>query len=238
MTTTYRHQTILKHFSLVDRVAGRLYRRLPNHVDFEDLMSVGSVGLIDAVNRFQNDRGVPFERYAEIRIQGSMIDHLRQQDWVPRSVRERSRDITQVKNHLSLQLKREATASEVAKAMGLSMVEYRQKEASAQIQSLISTETPIGDEGGCLGDLLADSGADQLETLQKSELISTLRNAISNLEVSDRLVIQQYFFEEQTLKEIGESLGVTESRACQIRQRAVRRLRRLLRQRLSESIAA
>jgi RNA polymerase sigma factor for flagellar operon FliA len=238
MTTTLRHQTILKHFSLVDRVAARLYRRLPNHVDFDELISVGAVGLIDAVNRFQDDRGVPFERYAEIRIQGSMIDHLRQQDWVPRSVRERSRDIDQLKGRLAQQLDRDPTAIEVAKAFGITIAEYRHKEAQAKIRTMVSTESPIGDEGGSLGDLLTCAGADQLEQLEKSELLSVLRDAVGSLEHSDRRVIEQYFFEELTLREIGSALGVTESRACQLRQRAVRRLRKQLRVRLPSTQAA
>ena len=229
MTINHRHQTIIKNFSLVDKVAARLYRRLPNHVDFDELISVGSVGLIDAANRFQDNRGVPFERYAEIRIQGSMIDHLRQQDWVPRSVRERARDIEQIKTRLTEQLNRDPSTLEVANAFGMSVAEYRQKEASAQIQTMVSTETPIGDEGSCLGDLLACSGIDQLADIERSELLAVLRQAISGLNEADQQVIEQYFFQEMTLKEIGDSLGVTESRACQIRQRAVGRLRKLIR---------
>ena len=238
MTVNHRHQTIIKNFSLVDKVAARLYRRLPNHVDFDELISVGSVGLIDAANRFQDNRGVPFERYAEIRIQGSMIDHLRQQDWVPRSVRERARDIEQIKTRLTEHLNREPTTTEVANAFGMTVAEYRQKEASSQIQTMVSTETPIGDEGSCLGDLLACSGADQLADIEQSELLNVLRQAISSLNEADQQVIEQYFFQEMTLKEIGDSLGVTESRACQIRQRAVGRLRKLIRGRFAAAIAA
>ena len=238
MTINHRHQTIIKNFSLVDKVAARLYRRLPNHVDFDELIAVGSVGLIDAANRFQDNRGVPFERYAEIRIQGSMIDHLRQQDWVPRSVRERARDIEQIKNRLTVHLNREPTTIEVANAFGMTVAEYRQKEAGAHIQTMVSTETPIGDEGSCLGDLLACSGVDQLSDIEQSELINVLRQAITSLNESDQQVIQQYFFQEMTLKEIGDSLGVTESRACQIRQRAVGRLRKLISGKFAEAVAA
>jgi len=228
MTVSTRHQFILKHFSLVEHVARKLYQRLPNYIEIDELIAVGAVGLIDAANRYQDDRGVPFERYAEIRIQGSMIDFLRQQDWVPRSVRERARDLESRKNNLTKELGRAPTAREVAKSYGLSLMEYRSKETQSQILSLVSAETPIGEDGCSIGDLMANPMPDQLSLLENEERTLMLNRALERLDLEDRHLLRRSFFQEHTLKDIGAELGVTESRACQLRQRALRRLRKQL----------
>ena len=222
-----RQQCILDHCSLVNAVAARLLRRLPNSVVGDDLISVGMIGLIEAFDRFDATKGVPFAAYAELRIRGAMIDELRKVDWVPRSVRKRAERLEHVRTQLRERLKRPPELSELATGMEMTVEELSAYINNARIKRLISFDAPCGDqEGSRLYDLVKSdcTGSDQL--MEIAELKRLVNEHIHELDDRGRLSIEMYYFEGATLKEIGNRLGVTESRACQIRTAAISQVRR------------
>ena len=224
---TERQQFILDHCSLVNAVASRLLRRLPSSVNGDDLVSVGMIGLIEAYDRFDSTKGVPFRAYAELRIRGAMIDELRRLDWVPRSVRKRSERLEHVRSNLQQRLKRPPEMSELAEGMEMTVTELTNYISNARISRLISFDVPCGDQDGSrLYDLVQSDclGSDQI--LESNEIKRLVHSQITELDERSRLSIELYYFESATLKEIGDRLGVTESRACQIRTAAISQVRR------------
>lgn len=226
-----RETLILHYASLVKYVAGRLAVGLPPTVEFDDLVSYGCFGLIDAVEKFEPARGVKFETYALARIRGAMLDGLRLADWVPRSLRQKARRFETVVQRLENDLGRTASDAELAQALGLSDGEYQDLVSELAATTLTSLDEvwrgdDEGNQGARLIDGLADEAApDPSADVELAELKEALAKAVDGLPERERLVVALYYREGLTLKEIGRVLEVTEARISQIHTKAILRLR-------------
>ena len=227
-----RDRLILTYAPLVKYVAGRLGSGLPAHVDDDDLVSYGVLGLMGAIERYDPDRDVKFETYAIARIRGSIIDELRAMDWVPRSVRARARDIERAIAELERRLHRAPTDAEIAEKLGISEADLEDsltdisRSSIAALDELWTVNTGGGGDQVALIDTIEDSEApDPQSTLSQGEIREAVGEAIARLPEREKLVITLYYYEELTLREIGEVLGVTESRVSQLHTKAVLRLK-------------
>ncbi|MBI4666551.1 MAG: FliA/WhiG family RNA polymerase sigma factor [Nitrospinae bacterium] len=225
---------ILEYSPLIKYIAHRLAVRLPPHVELDDLISSGVIGLIDAIEKFNPDKETQFKTYAEIRIRGAMLDELRSQDWVPRSVRQKATNLSSAYAKLEQSLGRPAEDDEVAQSMGVSMEEFYDLLHQAAGQAILSVEDLGGvDKDGEKRDImevLAGTKATDPETLARLEEVRTIiAKSIDMLPEKERLLVSLYYYEELTMKEIGEVLGITESRVSQLHTKAVMRLRAKLR---------
>ena len=216
---------------LVKYVAGRMASGLPAHVEEADLISYGLVGLISAIERFDLARDIKFETYAITRIKVAIIDELRSIDWVPRSVRARAREIERINSKLEHELQRAPTDEEMASALGISVGEFQDtllqisNSSVAALDELWTVSDASGDQVSLL-DTLQDPGApDPAYILDATELKDRIADSIARLPEREKLVIALYYYENLTLREIGEVLGVTESRVSQLHTKAVLRLR-------------
>jgi RNA polymerase sigma factor FliA len=229
-----RDELILHYAPLVQFVAGRIVAGAPSHVDRADLVSYGVFGLIDAVEKFEPDRGYRFETYAVARIKGHILDELRGNDWVPRSVRAKARAIDMALGTLQAELHRWPTEAELATALGMTDDELARAQAQVAVVNLVTLDATLGaaidgDSALTVGDVLADT--DDEGPCQRVELAETRRalvDAIDQLSEREREVVALYYHDGLTLAEIGVVLGVTESRACQIHGKVVAQLRRRL----------
>ncbi|MGH3753699.1 MAG: FliA/WhiG family RNA polymerase sigma factor [Pseudonocardiaceae bacterium] len=225
---TLRDRLVLHYAPLVKYVAGRVGTGLPAHVDVADLVQSGVFGLWDAIDRFEPERGLKFETYAMQRIRGAILDDLRAQDWVPRSVRSRAREVERALERLESQLQRSPSDAEVAAELGITVAELRELYAQLQLTSVVALDELIaaGYGGTSLAETLPDDKAEEpgafLDSVESRRLLA---EAVSQLTDRDRVVVSLYYFENLTLAEIGRVLGVTESRVCQLHTRAVLRLR-------------
>ncbi|HEY2159806.1 MAG TPA: RNA polymerase sigma factor WhiG [Solirubrobacteraceae bacterium] len=226
-----RERLVVAYSPLVKYVAGRMSSGLPAHVDEADLISYGLGGLIFAIERFDLTREIKFETYAITRIRGAIIDELRSLDWVPRSVRARAREIERVNMKLEARLRRAPTDEEMAAELQVDLEEFH--EALLQISNstivaldeLWNVSDSTGDQVSLL-DTIPDQGAPDPEAMvDQSELRDRIADAIAALPEREKLVIALYYYENLTLREIGEVLGVTESRVSQLHTKAVLRLR-------------
>jgi RNA polymerase sigma factor for flagellar operon FliA len=226
-----RDRLILTYAPLVKFVAGRLGASLPAHVDEQDLVSYGLLGLIGAIERFDPDREIKFETYAIARIKGAIIDELRSLDWVPRSVRTRAREIERAIAELERTLLRAPTDEEIAAKVGISPDELEGSLAEISRSSMAALDelwSPAGSGGDqiALIDTIEDTAGPNPEfSLEQTELKEALGEAIARLPEREKLVVTLYYYEELTLREIGEVLGVTESRVSQLHTKAVLRLK-------------
>jgi RNA polymerase sigma factor for flagellar operon FliA len=225
---------IVEYSPLIKYIAHRLAVRLPSHIELDDLMSSGVIGLIDAIEKYNPNKDTQFKTYAEIRIRGAMLDELRAQDWVPRSVRQKATSISVAYAKLEQKLGRPAEDEEVAAAMELSLEEFHDLLNRAAGQTILSVEDLGGvDKDGEKRDVmevLAGTKETDPETLARiDEIKGIIAQAIDMLPEKERLVISLYYYEELTMKEIGEVLGITESRVSQIHTKCVMRLRAKLR---------
>lgn len=226
-----REHLILHYSPLVKYVAGRVSANLPQTVENADLISYGIFGLIDALEKFDTDRGIKFETYAIARIKGAIIDELRALDWVPRSVRARARDIERAYIALESRLKRSPSDAEVADELSISMRELQDAFTKLAYTSVASFEelwAPGGDKDdrtSLMTMIRDDSAEDPVAMFETEEIKTILGTAIERLPERERMVIALYYYEGLTLKEIGEVLGVTESRVSQLHTKAVLRLR-------------
>lgn len=229
-----RERLILHYAPLVKYVASRVATGLPATVEQADLVSYGMFGLIDALDKFDPSRTNKFETYAIPRIRGAIIDELRAMDWVPRSVRFKARELEKAYTDLEGQLKRAPSEEEVAEYLGLSLPELHEMVTQISFVSvmaldeLISVGSDREDKVSLLDTLVDMGGTDPTSRLESQETRSLLAAAINSLSEREKLVVTLYYFEGMTLAEIGEVLGVTESRVCQIHTRAVRQLRETL----------
>jgi RNA polymerase sigma factor for flagellar operon FliA len=226
-----RERLVVAYSPLVKYVAGRMSSGLPAHVDEADLISYGLSGLISAIERFDLSREIKFETYAITRIRGAIIDELRTLDWVPRSVRARAREFERTNMKLEARLQRAPSDDEMAAELEISVDEFQ--EALLQISNstivaldeLWNVSDSTGDQVSLL-DTLPDRGApDPEQVVDQSELRDRIADAIAALPEREKLVIALYYYENLTLREIGEVLGVTESRVSQLHTKAVLRLR-------------
>jgi RNA polymerase sigma factor FliA len=226
-----RDRLILTYAPLVKYVAGRLGSGLPSHVDESDLVSYGLLGLIDAIERYDPDRDVKFETYAIQRIRGAIIDELRSMDWVPRSVRSRARDIEKAIMQLESQLLRAPTDEEIAKKLGVSEEELDgalleiSRSSIAALDELWSSPTGSGDAVALVDTIEDPHSVEPGGEIEKTELKELIGESIASLPEREKLVITLYYYEELTLREIGEVLGVTESRVSQLHTKAILRLK-------------
>jgi RNA polymerase sigma factor for flagellar operon FliA len=209
---------------LVKRIAYHMSGRLPAFVEVDDLIQAGMLGLMEAARRFDATRGASFNTFAEQRIRGAMLDEVRRNDWAPRSVHRKARDISEAIRILETATGEEAKDEAIAAQLGWSLVEYHKTLADLRGQKMLSLDDP-GAEGESLGDQLIDPQEEPSETVQKQHLIGHLSQAIEGLPERERLVLSLYYDEELNLKEIGEVLGVSESRISQLHSQALLRLR-------------
>jgi RNA polymerase sigma factor FliA len=231
-----RERLVVAYSPMVKFVAGRLGAGLPSHVDDADLISYGLMGLIGAIERFEPERGIKFETFAMTRIRGAIIDELRSLDWVPRSVRSRAREIEAAQVKLEHELQRAPSEAELAAKLGIDEEELRSsllEIANSSVYALDELWT-VSDSSGdkvSLLDTISDPRADDpQESLDSSEIKDRLTDAIASLPEREQLVVALYYYENLTLREIGEVLGVTESRVSQLHTKAVMRLKTHLQQ--------
>jgi len=224
-----RDQLIVHYSPLVKYVAGRVATGLPQNVDQADLVSYGIFGLIDAIEKFDLDRGFKFETYAIARIKGNILDELRSIDWVPRSVRAKARAIEKAYSKLEGQLHRTPTDVELAAELDLTDEQLQATLGQISFTGLVALDEMLsGGERGesvTLGDTVADSGIGPVAAYEVEEMRQILADAINRLPEREKTVLTLYYYEGLTLAEIGSILGVTESRVCQIHTKSVIQLR-------------
>jgi RNA polymerase sigma factor for flagellar operon FliA len=226
-----REAIILKYAPLVKYVAGRVAIGLPSNVEFDDLVSFGVFGLMDAIEKFDPSRGIKFETYAIARIRGAVLDGLRSNDWVPRSVRQKAREMERTCADLENRLGRSATDQEISEAMDISVHDFYQllSEVScttlSSLDELWSVNSSDDDSVRVLDLVRNNESEDPLHHVEVEEIKTTLANAIDSLPERERMVIALYYYEGLTLKEVGEIMEISESRVSQIHTKAIFRLR-------------
>lgn len=228
-----REEIVHKYLHLVKYVAGRIFVNLPSNVELNDLINDGILGLIDAIEKYDDARGVKFETYAITRINGSIIDALRSLDWVPRAVRQRARELDRAHHDLEADLGRAPTEEEMAEKLHLSVTELGRQRLRVRATSVLSLEESLPNEKGYevpLGDTLRDEAQDVGGEVEQREIRNSLVVAVEGLPEQERTVIAFYYFEGKTLREISLTLGVSESRVSQIHAQAVIHLRQRLRE--------
>ena len=232
ITPDERDALIIEYVPLVKYHAGVLKLRLPAHIEQDDLISSGIVGLIDALDRFDASRGIKFKTYAEFRIRGAMLDYLREMDWFPRSVRQRSTNLQSVYSRLEVTLGRAPEEEEVAAHLKISLADLQKELLAVSGLTVFSLDASKEDETDsvilrALGEAAMDEAKEQ-ELLR--ELKEILGNAIDLLPEKEKQLIALYYFEDLTMKEIGRLLSLGEPRICQLHAQAVLRLRGKLHQ--------
>lgn len=221
-----RDQMIEGNLEIVKYQALRLKSRLPAHVELDDLISYGIVGLLDAVDKFDTSRGVKFKTYAELRVRGAILDGLRELDWVPRSYRRKQRDMEQALRKLENELGRSAEDDELADAMGLELDDFYQLLDSLNGVNIGSIEATDPDSEDSPLQYIADSEENSpAYIVAKMEMRDILADSIQNLPEKEQLVLSLYYFEGLTMKEVGRVLDITESRVSQLHSKAVMRMR-------------
>jgi len=226
-----RERLVVAYSPLVKYVSGRMASGLPAHVDEADLISYGLGGLINAIERFELEREIKFETYAITRIKGAIIDELRSLDWVPRSVRQRARQIEKANSKLEHKLQRAPTDEEMAAELEITVQEFQDyllqisNSTIAALDELWTVGDASGDQVSLLDTLHDPDAPDPAAALDAVDLKDRIADAIARLPEREKLVIALYYYENLTLREIGEVLGVTESRISQLHTKAVLRLR-------------
>ena len=234
-----RERLLVQHLPLVKQIAGRMAIGLPKSVDVDDLVSAGVIGLIDALNNFDASRGVQFKTYATLRIRGAILDELRSLDWVPRSARARSREVERAVVKLENQLGRSPTETEIAREMGIPLEDLYKALDDAGISTVLSLDDLVHMGGGSddrpvplVEAIEAPDRPDVLADIEREETKKIIMELLDTLPEQERLVIALYYYEELTLKEIGEVMGLTESRISQIHTKVILTLRGKLKRRL------
>jgi RNA polymerase sigma factor for flagellar operon FliA len=231
-----RNQLLENYLPIVKYTADRIHNKLPDEVDVDDLISAGVFGLMDAVNAFDPARGVKFETYCAPRIRGAILDELRSMDWVPRLVRSRAHKLNDAASVLEAQLGRKPNEKELAARMKLSMREFRKLQKDAQATGIVSLsrkwfETDSSKDVREI-DIIEDKrSADPLHLVQRKDVKDLITRGLSRAE---RLIVILYYFEEMTMKEIGETLDLSESRVSQMHSAVIARLKGQLEKRQKE----
>jgi len=241
ITTENREEVIKRYSPMIKYVANRIAMRLPPHIEVDDLISVGVLGLMDAISKYDSSRGAKFKTYAEFRVRGAILDELRSMDWVPRSIRQKASQVDKVVLNLQAKLRRAPEDEEVAKEMGLSLEQFHDtlnETKSIPVFSLedlgISKES--ADQQSLLDCLAGKADADPQTQIRLIELKEIIAKAIDALPEKERLMVSLYYYEELTMKEIGAVLDITESRVSQIHSKAVYRLRTKLKAIIAEEL--
>ena len=233
-----REEIVHKYLHLVKYVAGRMLGNLPSNVEINDLINDGVLGLIDAIEKYDDRRGVKFETYAITRIHGAILDALRSLDWVPRAVRQGARELERVHHELEAELGYAPSEAEVAARLGLGQKEFHRLLRRVHGSMVLSLEETLPNQRGAdipLRESLADEARDVSRELEEHEERDELVHAVAALPRNERRVIELYYFEGKTLKQIKGEFGVSESRVSQIHTQAVIRLRKQLRAHLDQS---
>jgi RNA polymerase sigma factor for flagellar operon FliA len=236
--TVDKQQHLEKFAPLVKRIAHHMMSRLPGSVEADDLVQVGMIGLMEALNRYEEMPGAQFETYAQQRIRGAMLDELRQLDWLPRGARKNMRQIEAAVNALQQRLGRSPTEKEIAGELRVSIEGYHQMLLDARGAQLVHYEDfTDSDDDDFLERNCAATGADPLASLLDGDLRHALVGAIGGLPEREKTLMGLYYEQEMNFKEIGAILGVSESRICQIHSQAIARLRSVLKEVAWTSIA-
>lgn len=224
-----RKDWIARYAPLVKRIAHYMMARLPASVEFDDVLQAGMLGLLDAVSRYEETQGAQFETYAAQRIRGAIVDELRRNDWLPRSVRKSMRKIETAISALEQRLGRPPTEGEIATQLSVPLDEYQHQLHQARGHQLLYSE----DFNDPDGESVIDAGGPQdiLDALIDEELRQRLAGGVAGLPEREKTVMSLYYEKELNLREIGQVLGVTESRVCQLHSQAVARLRGKLHER-------
>jgi RNA polymerase sigma factor for flagellar operon FliA len=229
-----KERLVLTYAPLVKWVAGRMRSALPPHVEESDLISYGLEGLIFAIERFDPKREVRFETFAASRIKGAIIDELRALDWVPRSIRARAREIERTASELEHKLKRAPTEEELARALRMDLGDFRDLISQIASSSIVALDDnwnmASGDAPHLLETISDDRASDPASLTDSTDLRDTLSEAIARLPEREKAVVALYYYDNLTLREIGEVLGVTESRVSQLHTKAILRLKGSLRE--------
>ncbi len=229
-----KEQIILQHYNMVKYMALRLASRLPNHVSLDDLFNTGIIGLIDAIDKFDETQGIQFETYARIRVRGAMLDEVRSMDWIPRSLRQKSNELERTCLALERKLGYYPSDEEVAVSMEISLDDYYRLLDEVKGISLMPEE--IGEvlaEGKRSGSLATES--DELfKDVYAKELKKHLAEGIASLSKKEQLALSLYYYDELTMKEVGAVMGYTESRISQIHTKAILKLRTRLARKLKK----
>ncbi len=221
-----REKIILEYAYLVKYVAGRLSIYFGNNVDYDDLIGYGIFGLIDAIDKYDINKGVKFETYASLRIRGAILDSIRELDWVPRSLRQKNRQLEKVYAELESELGRAATDEEAAERMGMTLDEFNKFLDSINVSTMISLEEFLEQKHDAgLEDRYAADDSSPEAFAERSNLRDILADSIDKLPEKERMVITLYYYEELTLKEISAIMKVSESRISQLHTRAIARMR-------------
>lgn len=229
-TTEKEHDTnelVRNHLDLVARTVAKVSARYPRHVDREELWNAGALGLVEAARRFNPESGVPFDRYAAIRIRGAIIDSTRTHDWASRSARRRYRDTEETRSSLRDTTGREPDRETLAKALGVTIDDLNKTLAESAASMLLYLDYQRPDNSGCLRDTVVDHDlATQPEpALEQREMLGTLRTAVEGLPDTHREVIERYYFHGEMLRDIARDFGITQARVSQIRSEALTALR-------------
>jgi len=227
---TDTHSLVMTHLPLIRTIAKRLVKRLPPSVEVDELINIGVVGLLDAWDRFDSSKGVPFKAYAEMRVKGQIIDALRRDDIVPRSVRRKHNRLEQERTELTNRLGRAPTHDEMRSQLDMAPKKFTAYVSDSHIARVMSLDAPTtDDESSTLVESLSAFDPTAEELVSNQELRQAVAEAVEFLPERERLAVTNYYLHRMTLKEIGAQLGVTESRACQLRGQGVKRLKYRLR---------
>lgn len=225
-----RDMLLMEHLPTVRYIARRIHERLPQHIDLDDLVSAGVVGLIDALSKFDHTKKVQFKSYAQFRIRGAILDSLRTLDWSPRELRRKGRAVEEAIRSVTQRMRRAPTEQEIASEMKLSLAEYQQLLGDLKGLEIGSLHMERSEDSGDeeLTYIPGSPEEDPLFRCLKGEMKQRLADAIDELPEKERMVLTLYYYEELTMREIGLTLGVVESRVSQIHSSAVLRLRSAL----------
>lgn len=224
-----REKIIIEYAPLVKLVAGRLSMYLGYNVEYEDIVSYGIFGLIDAIDKYDFNKNVKFETYASLRIRGAILDQIRKMDWIPRSVRQKQKKIDMTMSKLEAEYGRPATDEEIAKELDITVDELDTWNGQTKISNIISLEDFIEQGSEIRMDASHNSQFEQPEKIvEKSELALMLEKALDELTEKEKSVVLFYYYEDLSLKEISKVLGVSESRVSQLHTKAIQKMKKHL----------
>ncbi len=236
---TDKNQMLTEHAPLVKKLAHQMKAKLPPSVEVDDLIQAGMIGLLDAVNRYEETHGAQFETYAVQRIRGAMLDELRSSDWMPRSMRQNMRKVEDALNTLQQRLGRSPTESEVAKQLKLTLAQYQDMLADGGGHQLVYYEDFHDSDSSehFLDRYCADESNDPLQALMNTGFRAAVIDAINGLPEREKILMGLYYEQELNLKEIGAIMNVSESRVCQLHSQAISRMRAFLREKAWTGVA-
>jgi RNA polymerase sigma factor for flagellar operon FliA len=221
-----QHDLVVKHADLVKRIAYHLVSRMPPNVEVDDLIQAGMIGLLDAAKHYSSTKGANFETYAGIRIRGAMLDEVRKSDWTPRSVHRNMREMADVIRKIENEKGHDASATDIAERLGVSIEEYHKLVQDAASCRLFSfDQMGSNDDESSPADHARDDGPGPFDNIRDAGFRDAMATAITTLPEREKLVLSLYYDEDMNLREIGEVLEVSESRVCQIHGQALVRLR-------------